>query len=257
VEFENKLVVIKSPSKKYLTVIAAGQQFITNEGKIEFDKVTSLPINLESSTGTSFFIYAPSYKEFILLMKRGPQIIYPKDTGSIVVSANINSHSKVLEIGTGSGALTLYIASILGPSSEFYSLDINKKNQYRATKTISRYLSNYSEEMVKEINFVNDDITTFSLESLPVNFDSIITDVPEPWHFFENNKIKNNLFWVSYLPSISQVSKIATVLETNNFHDIEIKEVLEREWTVKGNISRPKHSMVGHTGFIVSGRFIL
>ena len=136
-------------------------------------------------------------------------------------------------------------------------LDINKKNQYRATKTISRYLSNYSEEMVKEINFVNDDITTFSLESLPINFDSIITDVPEPWHFFENNKIKNNLFWVSYLPSISQVSKIATVLETNNFHDIEIKEVLEREWTVKGNISRPKHSMVGHTGFIVSGRFIL
>jgi tRNA (adenine57-N1/adenine58-N1)-methyltransferase len=190
-------------------------------------------------------------------MKRGPQIIYPKDVGSIVVSANLNSHSKVLEIGTGSGALTLFISSLLGPNSEFYSVDVNKKNQYRAKKTISRYISNYSEEMTKKVNFINEDISTFSLESISVSFDSIITDVPEPWHFFSNNKIKHNLFWVSYLPSISQVSKLTNILEENNFQHIEIKEVLEREWTVRGNISRPKHSMVGHTGFIVSGRYIL
>jgi len=257
VEFENKLVVIESPSKKYLSVITTGQEFVTNEGKIEFNKITSLPIRLESSIGITFLIYVPSYKEFILLMKRGPQIIYPKDVGSIVVSANLNSHSKVLEIGTGSGALTLFISSLLGPNSEFYSVDVNKKNQYRAKKTISRYISNYSEEMTKKVNFINEDISTFSLESISVSFDSIITDVPEPWHFFSNNKIKHNLFWVSYLPSISQVSKLTNILEENNFQHIEIKEVLEREWTVRGNISRPKHSMVGHTGFIVSGRYIL
>jgi tRNA (adenine57-N1/adenine58-N1)-methyltransferase len=257
VEFENKLVVIESPSKKYLSVITTGQEFVTNEGKIEFNKITSLPILLESSIGTTFLIYVPSYKEFILLMKRGPQIIYPKDVGSIVVSANLNSHSKVLEIGTGSGALTLFISSLLGPNSEFYSVDVNKKNQYRAKKTISRYISNYSEEMTKKVNFINEDISTFSLESISVSFDSIITDVPEPWHFFSNNKVKYNLFWVSYLPSISQVSKLTNILEENNFQHIEIKEVLEREWTVRGNISRPKHSMVGHTGFIVSGRYIL
>ncbi|GIS45204.1 MAG: hypothetical protein Ct9H90mP17_0470 [Actinomycetota bacterium] len=42
-------------------------------------------------------------------MKRGPQIIYPKDISQIVIEANISSSSKVLEIGTGSGALTLYL----------------------------------------------------------------------------------------------------------------------------------------------------
>ena len=52
-------------------------------------------------------------KEFILLMKRGPQIIYPKDISQIVIEANISSSSKVLEIGTGSGALTLYLINIL------------------------------------------------------------------------------------------------------------------------------------------------
>jgi len=95
------------------------------------------------------------------------------------------------------------------------------------------------------------------MKNISINFNSIITDVPEPWHFFDNNQIEDNLYWVSYLPSISQISKTKDTLEQHNFQHIEIKEVLEREWTVKGNISRPKHTMVGHTGFIISGRFII
>jgi len=46
-------------------------------------------------------------------------------------------------------------------------------------------------------------------------------------------------------------------LKENNFQNIEIKETLERYWIIKENILRPKNEMVGHTGFIVSGRFIL
>lgn len=256
-ETENRLIIISSGSKKYLSVITKGQEFITNEGKIDFDKIEKIPSNIQSSTGKEFLVYAPSYREFILLMKRGPQIIYPKDLGSIIISANINSNSNVLEIGTGSGALTLFLALLLGTNSKFYSLDVNKKNQYRAKKTISRYLSIYSSNFFKDIHFINEDLSNFKIDFIPFTFDTIITDVPEPWIFFENNIIKNDLHWVSYLPSISQVSKISEVLDENNFRDIEIKEVLEREWTVRGKISRPKHSMVGHTGFIVSARYIL
>ena len=35
-EFDNRLIVISSGSKKYLSVVTQGQEFITNEGKIEF-----------------------------------------------------------------------------------------------------------------------------------------------------------------------------------------------------------------------------
>ena len=117
-KFENRLVVISSGTKKYLSVITQGQEFITNEGKIEFDQIDQIPIDIKSSTGKVFTVYSPSYIEFVLLMKRGPQIIYPKDVGSIIVSANINSESKVLEIGTGSGALTLFLVSLLGPNAK-------------------------------------------------------------------------------------------------------------------------------------------
>ncbi|MDP6299663.1 MAG: hypothetical protein QF388_09850, partial [Acidimicrobiales bacterium] len=89
------------------------------------------------------------------------------------------------------------------------------------------------------------------------DIDTIITDVPEPWQFFYENKIEKELTWVSYLPSISQVEKLTNILQKNKFENIEIKENLERYWIIKDNILRPKNEMVGHTGFIVSGRFIV
>ena len=110
---DNQLIVIKTPkNNKFLAVIDLDKEFTTNEGKFKFLKL-KYPSIVETSTGVNFKIYKPSYKEFVLLMKRGPQIIYPKDVAQIVLESNIHNSSKVLEIGSGSGALTLYLYTIL------------------------------------------------------------------------------------------------------------------------------------------------
>mgnify|MGYP005729687617 CR=1 FL=1 len=70
------------------------------------------------------------------------------------------------------------------------------------------------------------------------------------------NQIEKDLNWVSYLPSISQVEKIVTNLRENNFLNIKITETLNREWIIDRKIVRPKNEMVGHTGFVVSARFL-
>ena len=254
---DNSLVVIQSKNKKYLTVLTSGDEFIINDGKISYDDINTLPVQVQSSTGDYFNIYTPTYKEFVLLMRRGPQIIYPKDVGSIIVDGNIKNNSTVLEIGTGSGALTLFLILILGKEGKLYSLDADNKNQYRAGKTIERYLSTLNKDIESNLKLINSELINFSLESLEEKIDTVVTDVPEPWDFFENNIINKDLSWVSYLPSISQVEKISVCLKENNFQNIEIKETLERYWIIKENILRPKNEMVGHTGFIVSGRFIL
>ena len=253
---DNSLIVIESQNKKYLTVIKSDDHFITNDGKISYNDIKSVPSTVISSTGKEFNIYKPTYKEFILLMRRGPQIIYPKDIGSIIVDANINNKSTVLEIGTGSGALTLYLILILGKNGKIFSIDSEKKNQYRANKTIERYISSFAEEFEYNLELIQSELINFSLNDIVDNIDTIITDVPEPWEFFNNNKIENNITWVSYLPSISQVDKLTNTLKDNNFKNIEIKENLERYWIIKDKILRPKNEMVGHTGFIVSSRYI-
>ena len=204
---DNQVIVIKTSKNKYLSVVEKDKEFITNEGKFKFSDLKKIPSIVTTTTGIEFQIYTPTYKEFVLLMKRGPQIIYPKDVGQIIVESNIHNSSRVLEIGSGSGALTLYLYSLLQNSGKLYSLDSSKINQRRANKTISRYLSTYSKDTV-DVNFINEKLDKFIIKNLEDKIDSIITDVPEPWDFFINNKIDTNLNWVSYLPSISQIIRI-------------------------------------------------
>ena len=256
-KLDNSLVVIKSHNKKYLTVIKEGESFITNNGKISYNDIKSLPYIVKSSTEEEFIIYSPTYKEFVLLMRRGPQIIYPKDVGSLIVDGNIRNNSTVLEIGTGSGALTLFLLLILGKDGILYSLDSDSKHQYRASKTINRYISTFNKDYEYNLKLIQDELINFKIIDIDKDIDTIITDVPEPWEFFNENKIEKELTWVSYLPSISQVEKLTNILKENKFENIEIKENIERYWIIKDNILRPKNEMVGHTGFIVSGRFIV
>jgi len=127
---DNQLIVIKTPkNNKFLAVIDLHKEFTTNEGKFKFSQIKYIPSIVETSTGVNFKIYQPSYKEFVLLMKRGPQIIYPKDVAQIVLESNIHNSSKVLEIGSGSGALTLYLYTILKNTGVLYSLDSSKIKQ--------------------------------------------------------------------------------------------------------------------------------
>ena len=253
---DNELIIVKTDNNKYLAVVDITKDFVTNEGKFHFKEIESIPSIVKSSTGQEFKIYRPTFKEFILLMKRGPQIIYPKDISQIAMEANISSSSKVLEIGTGSGALTLYLLNFLNNDGLIVTLDISKTNQRRAKKTIERYLS--AKEMSEDYNlqFINKELSEFDFSEYSDEIDTVITDVPEPWIFFDKNIIDSDVFWVSYLPSITQVIKMKECLELNKFENIEVKEVILRDWYLNKKIARPNNKLISHTGFLLSARFI-
>ena len=189
-------------------------------------------------------------------MKRGPQIIYPKDIGQIILEADIHKESNVLEIGTGSGALTLYLLKIIGTGGSLISLDVSRKNQRRAKKTIDRYMSTNDFKNNYNLDFITTSLVDFNYKEYSEEVDTVVTDVPEPWEFFENNIVTKDLKWVSYLPSISQITKFKDVLINNKFENIEVKEVILRDWVVDKKIVRPSNKLVSHTGFIISGRYI-
>lgn len=256
VSLDNTVVVLKNNKHKHLAVLKDDQEFVSQNGVIKFNDIRELPSTVTSSKNHEYYVYIPSFDEFILLMKRGPQIIYPKDIGAILIAGNISKNSNILEIGTGSGALTLYLNLILDQKSRLFTLDENEKNQRRAQKTIERFVASSKINNLVDVNYINSKLSAFAFNDLADKVDTIITDIPEPWEFFLKNQIKQNLNWVSYLPSISQVEKIVTKLRENNFVNIKITETLNREWIVEKKILRPKNEMVGHTGFVVGARYL-
>ena len=256
VSLDNTVVVLKNNKHKHLAVLKDDQEFVSQNGVIKFNDIRELPSTVTSSKNHEYYVYIPTFDEFILLMKRGPQIIYPKDIGAILIAGNISKNSNILEIGTGSGALTLYLNLILDKKSRLFTLDENEKNQRRAQKTIERFVASSKINNLVDVNYINRKLSDFAFSDLADKVDTIITDIPEPWEFFLKNQIKQNLNWVSYLPSISQVEKIVTKLRENNFVNIKITETLNREWIVDKKIVRPKNEMVGHTGFVVGARYL-
>ena len=55
---------------------------------------------------------------------------------------------------------------------------------------------------------------------------------------------------------MTQVMRMNNVLKDNKFQDIEIKEVILRDWVVDEKVVRPSNKLVSHTGFLLSAKYI-
>jgi tRNA (adenine57-N1/adenine58-N1)-methyltransferase len=88
-----------------------------------------------------------------------------------------------------------------------------------------------------------------------IEADAIVLDLPNPNEIIEWSKrsLRVGGFMLSYVPTVNQVENLLVSLE--GWKEIEIVEVIQRDWQSKSNALRPKTNMLGHTGFIISARW--
>ena len=68
----------------------------------------------------------------------GAKMFSPKIEGRILDSLDIQGHETVLEIGTGSGSLTSFLAGIVKPRGHVYTYDVEPKFMKIAEKNIKK-----------------------------------------------------------------------------------------------------------------------
>jgi tRNA (adenine57-N1/adenine58-N1)-methyltransferase len=189
----------------------------------------------------------PRLADFILKMKRGAQVVYPKDLGAILIYADIAPGMTVLEAGTGSGALTLALARAVGPEGRVISVEVREDHAAQGRKTVEHWHGEVPPNIVLRIGEVSESVAEVSPQR-------IVLDLPEPWHTVESAAEHQPPGGVlcAYLPTVPQVQNtVEKARATGAFAEIEVKEFLARDWNISGRSVRPEHSMVGHTGFLV------
>ncbi len=190
---------------------------------------------VKSNKDKIFYVFEANFLDKMQKIKRLPQAVMEKDIASILVYADINKDSVVLEAGTGSGKLCSYLAKY---SKKVISFEMNKEFLIVAEE-------NFKNLNLKNIETKNEDI--YSDINLKEKVDAIILDLPQPWNALKNVEkyLKEGRILVSYLPTIVQVIRLVNESKNYNLKFIKCIENSERSWIVDNDRVRPEN----HTQF--------
>jgi len=235
--------------RRYLLTLREGGEFHSHLGAFSHDDLIGADEGtlVPTTSGSRLLAVRPRYVDYVLKMKRGAQVVYPKDVGPILVYGDIGPGETVLEAGTGSGALTIALVRAVGASGAVISVEAREDHAAHARKTIESFFGGIPDNL---------DLRVGNVEEESVAPSRIVLDLPEPWHLAEHGGgLTPGGVFVAYLPTIPQVQTLVETLRSSGgYQMIETFENLHRTWKVEGRSVRPDHRMVGHTGFIVVAR---
>lgn len=250
---EGDYVLIYLDSRRtYMIKIEAGKTFHTHKGYLKLDELIGKGYGepIKSSLGIFFTTLRPALTDYIMKSSRNTQITYPKDAALIVMFSGIGPGSRVVESGTGTGALTTALAHYVGPTGKVYTYELRSEFQKNATKNLQR------SKLIDYVEMKSGDVTLGIEER---DLDAVILDLATPWlvvpHAYE--ALKPSGIIVSFSPTIDQVVRTTEALKENSFVFIETVECMMRAMQVERGKTRPQTLMTGHTGYITHARKIL
>jgi tRNA (adenine57-N1/adenine58-N1)-methyltransferase len=244
-----KVLLVDQRDRRYLTKLVPGQSFHTHAGMVSYDDLIGAAegTQVAASTGRRFIALRPTLADVVLKMPRGAQVIYPKDLGAILMSADLGPRMRVLEAGVGSGALSM---AILRSGARVIGYETREDFAKRARSNVSDWLGDSVPYEVFDRD-VYEGITERDL-------DRIVLDLPEPWKVLPHAEIamRSGGVLLAYLPTINQVATLRAAISHSRFALAETSELLRRTWHVEERSVRPDHRMVAHTGFLTTARLL-
>jgi tRNA (adenine57-N1/adenine58-N1)-methyltransferase len=229
-----------------------GKQFHTHQGFFAHDELIGGPegVVVTSTGGTPYLALRPLLSDYVLSMPRGAQVIYPKDSAQIVGLADIFPGARVVEAGAGSGALTCSLLRAVGDTGEVISYERRDDFAAVAKANVERFFG----EPHPAWRLVVGDL----VEALDVSdVDRIVLDMLAPWECIDSvaAALVPGGVVCCYVATTTQLSRVVeTLREGGRFTEPRSWESFVRTWHVEGLAVRPDHSMIGHTGFLVTAR---
>lgn len=251
IAYGDLVMLVGKDRRTFLRTVTAGQRFECHLGFLDYDALVGLPygVQVRTNAGYRLFVLAPHTDDIIRHLQREGQIIFPKDLGYIALKLGIRPGTRVIEAGTGSGALTLMLALLVGDEGHVYSYEVQPRMQARAMANLRRL------GLESRVTFYLRDIAEgFDERDVPALF----LDVREPWRYLDQARaaLRGSGFFGAIVPTINQVIELAARLYEGPWYMLEIEELIRRSYKTIPERIRPDDQMIGHTGFLVFARAV-
>jgi tRNA (adenine57-N1/adenine58-N1)-methyltransferase len=235
--------------------LAAGEQFFTAKGSIDHDDLIGGPegVVVRSSAGSQYLAFRPLLSEYVVSMRRGAAVIYPKDAAQIIASADVFPGAHVVEAGAGSGSLTAYLLRAVGPTGRVSSYERRDDFAEVARRNVEQLYGGRHPAWSLTVADLADALPG----SADRDVDRVVLDMLAPWECVDvvADALTPGGIVCAYVATTTQLSRVVeTVRAHGAFTEPVAWESLVRGWHVEGLAVRPEHSMVGHTAFLVTAR---
>ena len=253
-EAGERALLIDQRDRTYLLRLQEGSTYHTHSGTLAHDDLIGKPegTRVETSKGMVLVVFRPRAADFVLKMPRGAQVVYPKDIGPILTSADIHPGARVVEAGTGSGSLTIALCRAVGESGRVVSYELRPEHRDKAVENIESFFGSIPRNLELREGDLADVTATGE------RFDRAVLDMPEPWGALVSLRqvLEPGAVLCAFLPTTIQIQQLVTVLPSHGFMHIETFETLKRGWHVSERSVRPEHRMQAHTGFLTIARLV-
>ena len=235
--------------KHFIITLKAGDELHTHRGILRHDEIIGKPWGSQifSHNGHPFFLLQPALGDLLRGIRRITQILYPKDIGFILVTMGIGEGMRVVEAGTGSGALSAAFAYALGREGRLTTYEMRPEMQALAIKNLTRL------GLENRVTFKLRDIANGFDET---GVDALFLDLPNPNDYIPQvkNALKLGGFFGCILPTTNQVTLLIRELRRSQFAFIEVCEIVMRYFKAEPDRFRPTDRMVAHTGYLIFAR---
>ena len=243
------VLLFHTPRKKWLAKVTTEKKLHTHLGIIDISSTIGMEFGsaVRTTEGKLIFLIEPTLHDFIMKSERRTQIVYPKDLGYIAARTGLKNGSKVLEIGTGSGALATFMAGIVKPGGHIYTYDVNPEFMDIARRNLEKagmieYVTMHQHDPHLGVEVRDADIA--------------VVDLGDPWTVLEqvHRALKGSGAFVAICPTMNQIEKTATELKTSGYADVDCVELMIRTMEAREGMTRPSMRMIGHTTYLVFAR---
>jgi len=241
------VLLIDHKDRELFVQLEPGRKFSTHLGLLDLDSLIGADeaCTVLTKEGRAFLCVPVSLEDVAVHMPRAAQIVYPKDVGFLLAGLAIAPGMNILESGVGSGAVTMSLARA---GARVVSVELREDFASRAAKNFASFLT---EQERDRIEVVVQDLAAYQCQGL---FDGAVLDLLDPWTHAARvaQWLRPGARVAIYVTNTVQLSQTVSALRSAGFVRDRAQEVLVRDWVVRGEVVRPAHRMVGHTGFVVT-----